>query len=342
MTVWVKVLASGHRFQVQRDETILEGALRSGLNLNYHCSNGSCGECKARVLEGRIGDIQHHDYRLSVREKADGSVLLCRARPASDLVIDASEAGTTADIPLQKLTTQVHSVEFPVPDVATINLRTPRSQTLRFLAGQHVTLRVADLAPRNKSVASCPCNGMYLQFHQRRRPGDPFSDYVFTTLRNRQKIQVEGPYGGFVLDETSKRSLLFVAYDTGFSAIKSLIEHVISLDLPQPVRLYWITSCKEDQYYANYCRSWETALDDFRYIPLVADSMAANISGQSPTGIEQAMVRAASRILEDQQNLGNCDIYINGPQSIIYLTRKLFLERGLPEDRLFVDSIKRF
>ena len=76
MTATVTLHPSGHQFTVEPDETILEAALRSGININYYCSNGSCGECKARVMEGELAEIQHHDYVLSAAEKRGNTVLL--------------------------------------------------------------------------------------------------------------------------------------------------------------------------------------------------------------------------------------------------------------------------
>lgn len=120
-------------------------------------------------------------------------------------------------------------------DTLILHLRTPRAQTLRFLAGQHLSLAIAGLPPRSKSIASCPCNAMHLQFHIRRVPGDPFSEYVFTQLKISQTVTVEGPWGNFSLDESSKRPIIFVAYETGFASIKSIIEHAIALELEQPL-----------------------------------------------------------------------------------------------------------
>lgn len=345
MTARIRIEPSGHEFLVEKDETILEGALRSGLNLNYHCSNGTCGECRGRVLSGQIGEVLHHDYVLREQDKARGDVLLCRARAESDLVLEAAEAGGVEDIPLQQLTTQVYKTEWPADDVALVTLRTPRSQTLRFLAGQHITIRINGLRPRNKSISSCPCNGMYLQFHQRRVSGDEFSDYIFSRLKHREKVQVEGPYGGFVLDENSQRPILFIAYDTGFSPIKSVIEHAISLDIPQAIRLYWIRRRISSHYLANYCRSWESALDDFAFVPLSADDAGADslpVSAGPLDPDERAMVQAALRITRDYPDLQAFDVYANGPQAVLEATREQLIRHGLLPERLFVDPIKRY
>ena len=54
MSAVVRILPSGHEFVVQSGEPLLPAALRSGLNLEFGCTNGSCGECKGRVKEGDI------------------------------------------------------------------------------------------------------------------------------------------------------------------------------------------------------------------------------------------------------------------------------------------------
>ena len=101
-------------------------------------------------------------------------------------------------------------------------------------------------------------------------PGDAFSEHLFSQLKTRDRVDIEGPFGGFIMDESSTRPMILLAYDTGFSAIKSLIEHAISLDIPQPVALYWVMPFKKEHYLENYCRSWKDALDDFSYTPICA------------------------------------------------------------------------
>ena len=53
---------------------------------------------------------------------------------------------------------------------------------------------------------------------------------MFAGLKDVATVRVEGPRGEFVLDEASTRPLVFVAFDTGFAPIKSLIEHAMALD----------------------------------------------------------------------------------------------------------------
>lgn len=334
----IKVLPSGREFGAGPHDTILDAALRAGVALNYSCNNGSCGDCRARLVSGHIGEVRHHDFRFGEAEQAQGYFLSCCAQALDDLVIEAREMGAVEDIPEQRITTQVYKLEHPNPDVLVMHLRTPRSNTLRFLAGQHVTLEIEGLPPRNKSVASCPCNAMNLQFHIRRVPGDPFSEYCFSTLRVGQQIGVIGPFGGFTFNEEANRPVAFLAYDTGFAPVKSLIEHAISLDFELPMHLYWVAPNAENHYLDNYCRAWLDALEDFSYTPIVGDA-AGDLS--LPV-VDRNLLLAARQLIADHPDFAAFEVYVNGPETSMSRTRSLLLEHGLPEAQLHIDSYLRY
>ena len=337
MTVKIHLLPSDHEFPAEPGESLLDAALRAGLSIRYSCSSGSCGECRARLIAGELGERQPQDYVFSQREREEGQFLLCRATAATDLVLEAVEARGVADIPVQQITTQVCRLVRLTDEVMELQVRTPRSKTLWFLAGQHVRLSIDGLAPRNKSIASCPCNGMVLQFHVRRVTGDPFSEHVFNRLRLRDSVEVEGPFGEFVLDESSQRPLIFIAFETGFAPIKSLIEHAISLEMNQPMRLYWIARDAQEHYLENYCRSWHDALDDFTFTSIAAQAEAGEM-----TPSEQALAQASARIIAEHPDLTGFDVYANGPDTLFTGLRKALLEKGLPAERLFVDRVQRY
>ncbi len=69
MSAKVVVKPSGNEFFAGPHDTLLEAGLRSGLNLDYACPSGSCGDCRARVVSGEVGEVGFHDFRFSSREK---------------------------------------------------------------------------------------------------------------------------------------------------------------------------------------------------------------------------------------------------------------------------------
>jgi len=67
--------------------TLLDLAEAHDLDIGYGCRAGSCGDCKVRVISGRV-EMDSEDG-LQPDEKAGGYVLTCVGRPATDCVVDA-------------------------------------------------------------------------------------------------------------------------------------------------------------------------------------------------------------------------------------------------------------
>jgi CDP-4-dehydro-6-deoxyglucose reductase len=321
MTAHVHVKPSGREFFVDGNDSLLEAALRSGLSLDYGCSIGSCGKCKARVVSGQVQRTRHSDYALTAAEKNAGVVLMCCNTALTDLVVEAREAHGAADMPLQSIDAKVKSVSPLGDDVRLLHLQTPRSNRLRFLAGQSVSLALGEGISASFPVASCPCDDRNLQFHVRRRAGGAFAERVFGGLKGVDSVRVEGPRGEFVLNEESHRPLVFIAGESGFAPIKSLIEHAMALDASETLHLVWMASGPGGHYLDNLCRSWGDALDNFHYQPITAQA-------------------ALWQLLRDHPRLGDCDVYVAGPGPWANAAEFQLLEHGVPRTQLFVNTLE--
>lgn len=319
----VRLHPSGREFIAEPQETLLEAALRSGVNLHYNCSNGSCGECRARIIEGQAQDREFHDYVLSEHERNNGVVLLCTSHAASDLVIEARIVGSPADIPHQQLTAKIAKVEPLSESVVMLLLRTPRSRTLRFMAGQHVELRAAGHCS-DLPVASCPCNGMLLQFHLLRGRDEPLLGWLLEQSRLGESMQVDGPFGTFLLNEVSTHAVVMVGVEAGFAPLKSLIEHYINLEKPQPLHLYRLAYDEQGLYLGNLCQSWQDAIDNVAYTPLVTPSAAALV----------AQLHAIAAAIAEP---AHTDLYLAIPEEISAAARQAFIRRGVPATQIVVE-----
>jgi ferredoxin len=65
---------------------LLDAAEAAGVAVATSCRVGLCGTCKSSLTAGRV-DMDHKGG-IRAREIAQGKVLLCCARPLTDLVID--------------------------------------------------------------------------------------------------------------------------------------------------------------------------------------------------------------------------------------------------------------
>ncbi len=77
---------SRSRLEVSGDEFILTAAYRAGLDLPSMCLQGWCITCAGRV-EGSGEWDQSASLRYFKQDREAGFLLLCTARPRSDLVI---------------------------------------------------------------------------------------------------------------------------------------------------------------------------------------------------------------------------------------------------------------
>jgi ring-1,2-phenylacetyl-CoA epoxidase subunit PaaE len=71
--------------QVAEGESILDAALRAGMDLPFACKGGMCSTCRAKLVEGEAPmDL---NYSLEPWELKAGFILTCQARPTSDRVV---------------------------------------------------------------------------------------------------------------------------------------------------------------------------------------------------------------------------------------------------------------
>jgi len=259
--------------------------------------------------------VRAHDYVLRQDEKDAGMILLCSCAAVDDVVIEANVAGAQ-DIQEQHLEAKVKSVEIFNPDIAALHLLTPRSQRLRFLAGQSMQLSVNGVCGFYP-IASCPCEDRHIEIQILRSAEDAFSEILFGTLGPNDHVELQGPYGDFVLADNSTRPVIFVAFGVGFAPIKSLVQHTMSLDLAESMDLHWLAD-HSGHYQNNLCRSWADALDNFRYFP---HPLASSVE------------KSLADIVSAYPDLERFDVYAAGTPGQLQIAKRTFVDHGLPEQQ---------
>ena len=74
-------------FEMSQKQTILDAALKQGIDAPYSCQGGICSSCLARVSKG-TAEMKKNSI-LSDKEVADGLILTCQAHPtSSELTVD--------------------------------------------------------------------------------------------------------------------------------------------------------------------------------------------------------------------------------------------------------------
>jgi CDP-4-dehydro-6-deoxyglucose reductase, E3 len=328
----VTLQSSGRRFDVLPGETVLEAAQRAGIALPYSCRAGVCGSCKATLIEGRCDYPRNPPTALDIHDRTRHAVLLCQAVPASDLVVGAREITSVEDIARRQLDVQVGRKWQLAPDVIGLHLQpAPGELRLNWLPGQYLDVLLDEGRRRPFSIANGPHADGVIELHVRHVAGGGFTSWVADVLKEGDTLRIEGPLGTFVPREDSERPIVFMAGGTGFAPVKAILEHFLALGSRRSIDVYWGARSAADLYLRALAEQWAAGASGVRFHAVVSDPEQANMSGMRAGLVHEA-------VLEDHPDLSGFDVYMSGPPAMIDAGRKLFVDAGLPEDRLYYDS----
>ncbi|TDR70726.1 CDP-6-deoxy-delta-3,4-glucoseen reductase [Paludibacterium purpuratum] len=332
MVSQVKVQPSGHVFDVEEHETILEAALRQGIGLPYGCRNGACGACRGKVVSGEVSTEGYAEQALSEQDRVQGYSLFCCAHPKGDVTIEANELTSAGQIQIKTLPCRVESIE-KIHDVAVLRLKLPVSERLQFLAGQYIDILMKDGKKRSFSIANAPHDDAFIELHIRHQPGGSFSEYVFHQMKEREIMRFKGPMGSFFLREDSDKPIILVASGTGFAPIKGIVEHALFTGCQRPIVLYWGARTKPDLYLSALAERWQAEQPAlFRYVPVLSEASAADAWSGRTGFVHQA-------VLDDFADLSGHQVYACGAPIMVEAAHRSFTtERGLPESEFFSDA----
>lgn len=324
---------------LQENETILEAAIRAGVSINYGCSSGTCGLCQARLISGTAEEIKPREFVIPEAEKLQGHILTCVCAVKDDVVIDALVADTVSDIPLQKIKVKVRKVERLVEQVFRLIVQTPRTSRLRFLAGQYVEIGLDGIGESRFSVASCPCEDRLIELHLRVSSDDPVSIQVADKIKMGDNLALQGPFGEFIYDENANRPVILFAFDTGFAAIKSLLEHITAQEQELHIHLIWMSCGRDGLYMHNLCRSWADAFDNFCYTGIALDESIKQLAADPQNGcatVEAHIMHA----MQSHTDLSCHDVYVSAPAPATKLFENVCRKKNVLMRRFFTEPVR--
>jgi CDP-4-dehydro-6-deoxyglucose reductase, E3 len=345
MSFSVTVVPSGRQFSMQRDDTVLSAALQAGVGLPYGCKDGACGSCKCKLVEGRVIHGAHQPKALSAEEEAAGYLLTCCATPQSDVVIEARQVVGLGDNPVVKMPTRVISLHKAAPDVMVLRLQLPATQAFSYRAGQYIEFILKDGHRRSYSMANAPSRVKdvapaapgttplnAIELHLRHMPGGLFTDAVFSTMKEKDILRVEGPLGTFFVREDSERPMVLLASGTGLAPIKAIVEQLQFKGNTRPVVLYWGCRTMADLYLHDWALQQARELPWLSYVPVLSEPKPED----AWTGRTGFVHRA---VLADLPDLSLHEVYACGAPVMVDAARREFTANaGLPDEFFYADA----
>jgi NAD(P)H-flavin reductase/ferredoxin len=323
MTFQIAIDESAIAFGCEAGETVLDAAERAGYSLPYSCRRGICSTCEAGLRDGQVAS--------GARQMAapTNGVLLCQARPQTDIVIHPKRIDRHDPTARKQITARVYRISRPADDVFTLILRFPAGIRARFKAGQYLRVSMPDGDTRNFSMANAPRESDGVQLHIRRIPGGRFSEGVLAGLAKGDKLSIEIPFGEFYLRTGTEKPMVCLATGTGFAPVKSIIEDLIARANTRRVRLYWGGRRRQDIYLANLTDKWTARVPWLTFTAVLSEPDA---DWNGATGLVHEAV------LRDIPDLSGWQVYACGNPAMIRNAERDFQALGgLPDGQFFAD-----
>jgi propane monooxygenase reductase subunit len=320
----------GVEFEVDEDETILDGAFRQGLMLMHGCKEGQCAACKSFLLDGEVDMDRYSTFALPDYEQDEGWTLLCKAHAVSDLeveLINYDEEMLRSGIALRTVRTRVEAVEPLTRDIRRLVLSVDGG-AMPFHCGQYVDIRIPGSDEhRSFSMANLPSDGGHLEFMIKLYPGGRFSGLLAEErLRAGDELEVKGPYGVFTLRETD-RPLLFIGGGAGMAPILSLLRSMADGASMRPAVYYYGAREEQDLFHLDELQALTAALPDFRFVPALSHA-----EWHGETGLITDVVDRC------EPDLAGVDAYLCGPPPMVDAATALLLGRGADEAHIHFDK----
>jgi CDP-4-dehydro-6-deoxyglucose reductase len=331
----VRIEPHGRNIRVGSGQPVLEAALAAGLNLPHSCKSGHCSSCRARLRAGEVGYPSGRPPGITASEEQSGLVLLCQARPLTDLVLEARLIASVNEVEIKTLPCRIERLHLLAPDVMQVWLRLPAVETLPFLPGQYLDILLEGGRRRSFSIASPPHDSELIELHARRAPGGRFTGRLFDEMGAGGLLRIEGPVGQFTYS-SGNTPILMVAGGTGFAPLKSMLRHVLengsAVDRERDIHLYWGARRVPDIYEEALVLEWTRRHRRLRFTAVLSETSDSGNEPHRRTGLVHEAV------LADHEDLSAFEVYAAGPPAMIEAIRAIFPRRGLATQRLHFDS----
>jgi propane monooxygenase reductase subunit len=326
----VRLEPVGIEFEVDEDETVLNGAFRQGLMLMHGCKEGQCGACKSFLLEGEVDLDRYSTFALPDYELEEGWTLLCRAHAVEDLeveLINYDEEILTSGVALRTARARVEAIEPLTRDIRRLVLSVVDGE-MPFRSGQYVDIGIPGTDDsRSFSMANLPSDDGRLEFMIKLYPGGVFSSLLADgVIQVGDELDVTGPYGVFTLRET-ERPILFIGGGAGMAPILSLLRLMVEQGVERPAVYYYGAREEEDLFHLEELAALQTTLPSFRFVPALSDS-----EWDGETGLITDVVERS------EQGLDGVDAYLCGPPPMVDAAQEMLMRLGVDEARIHYDK----
>ena len=224
MKIVVTARSGTCEFESEPGEKILHAGLRSGFELAYECSTGTCGTCKAKLVSGRV-ESAWPDAPGGRYLKSEAELLMCQCVALEDCALEVGLLkAREASAPLPgTLGGRVRDWRRLTHDVAAFDVDLDRP--VDFDAGQFALLSVPGIAgARAYSMVNFERATRRLSFVVKKKPGGAVSEWLFGDGVDGTRLGLFAPLGHATFVPGLQKHVLCIAGGSGIAGMMSILE----------------------------------------------------------------------------------------------------------------------
>jgi NAD(P)H-flavin reductase/ferredoxin len=252
---------------VNSKETLLQAALRQGIEFPHSCRVGGCASCKCRLVAGRVKELTKSGYVLSEQELERGYILACQAVPQTDVSVEVDLSVQQA---CRRISGRVVGQDKLTRDITL--LRIQLDAALDYKAGQFANVRLASLGElsRSYSFASPARPDSQVSFFIKKVPGGVLSTLVNERCLLGEQTSLDGPHGDFWL-RPADTPLVLIAGGSGLAPVLALLQDAARKGCTRPVTLLFGAQREQDLYALGEIDALgERWRGEFRFVPVLS------------------------------------------------------------------------
>jgi toluene monooxygenase electron transfer component len=340
----VSVTAKGEAvsFECDAGEKILHGGLRRGVALPYECATGTCGTCKARLVEGDVHSEWPEAPGQAGLKRELGEFLMCQGVARSDVALEVGRAvkrmAAAACVPAAVPAVIVGTARL-THDVVSLDVEP--AGPVRFEAGQFMLLTVPGIAgARAYSMVNWAPLCDRLAFVVKKKPGGGLSEWLFGCDVAGTPVDLFGPLGAATFEPEAGRHVLCIAGGSGIAGMMSILSRAVReryFDRHAGYVFFGVRTPR-DVFFADELAACEAASGGALQVTIALsdDDVDASLAERYP---RLAFARGFVHRVAGDRMKGRCDnvrAYAAGPPVMVNATLKMLLV----EARLRPDDIR--
>jgi len=319
-----------HLRNTSPEATIFENAGAARVLLAHDCLNGTCGTCKAKILDGSVEYAIDRSH-LALAEGATDEVLVCQARATTQSLSLSLPYTRASLLPERKRKLSLTGLRKVCDSVWEVRCKPEGPRMFPFLAGQYVRLSPAGSGFERLYSPASVSGSAEICFLIREFENGLMSAHLRDTATVGDIWHVSGPYGTFYrrhIDATA----LYIAGGTGLAPILSILREQVAGPLPSvPATLVFGVTRPQDLFYLDEIEALKKAIPHLKVRICV---MAGPCAGETIAGTVVDALRP-----EDVQALGpEGRVYLCGPPPMLAAARAQLFAMDLSPDQVIAEE----